>query len=103
MKRKGQVSFSNAPNIVIGLVFLGIIAGAGVIALASMKLGVPKDFTPDVSNVSTANTTLINTISSISNFTAQLGTVGTMLGVGLLVAIVLAIFAFGATRRGSGL
>lgn len=106
MKKKGQISFGNAPNVVIALVFLGLIAAAGVIAMSSMKNGIT---TADYGNsttqslFSTANDTLDNTISSISNFSSQLGTVGTMLGVGLLVVVVLAIFAFRMNRSGGGL
>ena len=92
--KKGQVSFSNAPNLVIALVIMGLVSAAGVIALVAFRNG---------STDATANTTITNTITSISNFSAQLGTVGTMLGVGLLVAIVLAIFAFGGRGRGGGL
>lgn len=89
MDKKGQITFGNAPSVVIALVLMGLVAAAGVISLVAFR---------STSSDATANTSINNAVTGIGNFTAQLGTVGTMVGIGLILLIVLGVFAF----RGKG-
>lgn len=93
-KKKGQITFGNAPTLVISLVLMGLVSAAGVIALVAFR---------NTSSDATANTTIGNAVTAISNFTSQLGTVGTMMGVGLILLIVLGVFGVAALRGGGGL
>lgn len=94
MKKKGQVvNFSSALTFVVSLVVMGLIAAAGVIALVAFKA---------TSSSATANTSIDNAVTGVSNFSAQLPTVGTMIGIGLVLLIIVGVFAFGLMRRGSG-
>ena len=95
MTKKGQVSFSNAPTMIISLVVMGLVAAAGLIGLAAFR----SSYTGSSSMI---NTTIDNSISGVGNFTAQLPTVGTMLGIGLVLLIIVGVFAYGLMRRGGG-
>ena len=92
MTKKGQVGFGNALSGVVSLVLIVLVAAGGVIGLAAFKSG---------SNNADANTTIGYGITSILNLTSQLGTVGTMLAVGLVMAIIFGTFAV-LRGRGSG-
>ena len=94
MKKKGQVSFASAPVMVMSLVLMGLVAAAGIIALVAFKSTNSTD--------ATANTSIGYAITGISNFTAQLGTVGTMIGVGLILVVILGVFGMAAFGRGRG-
>jgi hypothetical protein len=89
MNKKGQITFGNAPSVVISLVLMGMVAAAGVIALVAFRNG---------SSDATANTSITSAVTGIGNFTTQLGTVGTMIGVGLILLVVLGVF--GMRNRG---
>lgn len=94
MTKKGQVvNFSSAINFVIALVVMGLVAAAGLIALVAFK---------NTSSSANANTSIDYAVSGVSNFTAQLPTVGTMIGVGLVLLIIVGVFAFGLMRKGGG-
>ena len=66
-------------NFALGLVFTSAISGVGVIVLAAL-------------NSSTTNTdaqsAIGNGVTGITNFTAQFGTIGTVIGVVFLLGIV---------------
>jgi len=90
MNKKAQaITFGNAPRLVLLFVLIGMVLGAGVIALASFR-----DSTTD----SEAQSAINNTIDGASNLSAQLPTVGTILGVGLILVVVIGVFAFFAVR-----
>ena len=90
MGKKGQaITFGNAPKLILLFVLIGMVLGAGVIALASFR-----DTTTDAD----ASTTLNNTIDGSVNLSEQLPTVGTILGVGLILVVVIGVFAFFAMR-----
>ena len=90
MNKKGQaITFGNAPRLILLFVLIGMVLGAGVIALASFE-----DTTTDVGS----STVLNNTIQGSINLSAQLPTVGTILGVGLILVVVIGVFAFFAVR-----
>jgi hypothetical protein len=88
--KKGQaITFGNAPRIVLLFVLIGMVLGAGVISLTSFRNSVT-----DVD----AETALNNTIEGSTNLSLQLPTVGTMLGVGLILTVVIGVFAFFAQK-----
>ncbi len=90
MNKKAQaITFGNAPRLVLLFVLIGMVLGAGVIALAAFR-----DSTTDAA----AQTAINNTIDGASNLSAQLPTVGTILGVGLILVVVIGVFAFFAVR-----
>jgi len=90
MNKKAQaITFGNAPRLVLLFVLIGMVLGAGVIALASFR-----DSTTD----SEAQSAINNTIEGAGNLSAQLPTVGTILGVGLILVVVIGVFAFFAVR-----
>ena len=101
-KKAQVVSFGNAPSIIISLVVLVLCAGAGIIGLAAMKSGQTPSYNPTVSNVSLVNTSLDYGITGTGNFTAQIPTIGTMLGIGLVILVILGVFAYGIMRKGGG-
>lgn len=98
MKKKGQVSFGNAPSIIITLVLIGILAAAGIIALNSLKTG--QGSSSGINTTSLVNTTVEYATPAFTNLTAQLGTIGTMIAVGLVLAVILGVFSRG---KGGGL
>lgn len=86
MDKKGQaITFGNAPRLILLFVLIGMVLGAGAIALSSFR-----DSTTDVD----ASGVLNNTLEGSTNLSAQLPTVGTMLGVGLILVVVIGVFAF---------
>ena len=89
--KKGQaITFGNAPRIILLFVLIGMVLGAGVIALASFE---------STTTDEDASTALNNTILGSVNLSAQLPTVGTILGVGLILVVVIGVFAFFAAGR----
>ena len=162
-KKKGQsITFANAPRIVLVFILLGIVLGAGLISLSSMRNAnydsVAEDTNFTASNstyvsfaendgvvecddviiygqanaLKTANFTIYECTAKLSatkpgngasfkasytaseetqssdildetltggtNLSLQLPTVGTMLGVGLILTVVIGVFAFFAQR-----
>jgi hypothetical protein len=76
---------------VYGLVVIGFLVGAGLLALGTFQgamtpLSAEANATGDV-------------IGAIGNFSTQLGTVGTMIGIALLIAVVFGALAYVAIRR----
>ena len=99
MKKKGQVvNFSSALTFVVSLVVMGLVAGAGLLALAAFR----SSYNTANGGIAAVNTTIDNSISGVGNFTAQLPTVGTMIGIGLVLLIIVGVFAFGLMRKGGG-
>ena len=92
MKKKGQVSFGSAPTLILTLVIIAMLAAAGIIGLNSFKTG-----QNDGDNTSIVNTTVNLVTPAFTNLTSQLGTIGTMLAVGLILAVVLGVFSKGGS------
>lgn len=91
MKKKGQaITFNNAPTLVLLVVVAILITAAGAVGVQSFQ------------DSQTAGSYAANIsgdgLSSLDNFSTQLPTVGTMLGVGLILAVVIGVFAFFARR-----
>jgi hypothetical protein len=93
MSKKGQVTFGNSPQLIITLVVIAMLAAAGIIGVNSFKTG-----QNDGDNTSVVNTTVNNVTPAFTNLTSQLGTIGTMLAVGLILLVVLGVF--GMRNRG---
>ena len=90
MNKKAQaITFGNAPRIILLFVLIGMVLGAGAIALASFEAT-----TTDAA----ASGILNNTLEGSTNLSLQLPTVGTILGVGLILVVVIGVFAFFAVR-----
>ena len=91
MSKKGQaITFGSAPRLILLFVLIGMVLGAGVIALVSFK-----NTTSDASAVQVLN----NTVTGSVNLSQQLPTVGTILGVGLILVVVIGVFAYFAMRQ----
>ena len=60
-----------------GIVFVGILLGAGGVALAAFAVG----------QTGTAAGVIYNATNGLANFSAQLPTVGTIAGVGLILLV----------------
>lgn len=91
MDKKGQIGFGNAPSVVLALVLIGLVVAAGVISLAAFK---------STSSNAVANTTIDSSITGMSNLSAQLPTVGQMVGIALILTVILGVFAFGMAKKG---
>lgn len=99
MKKKAQVvNFSSALTFIVALVVMGLVAAAGLLALASFR----STYNTGNGGAVAVNTTIDNSITGVGNFTGQLPTVGTMIGIGLVLLIIVGVFAFGLMRRGGG-
>ena len=99
ISKKGQITFSSAPSYIITIVLMVLIGAAGVIALAAMKLS-NAAYTEQATNTSVLNTTVNQGITGLGNVSTQYGTVGTMLGVALVLVVILGVFGGFAGRRG---
>lgn len=93
-KKKGMVTFGNISGIVMSLVMAGLFIGAGVLALTAFKSG---------SSSASANTTVDNVVTGLTNVSTQFGTVGTMVGIGLILLIIVGVFVFARGGRNGGL
>ena len=76
MNYKGSL-LDTGINFAFALVFIGIMLGAGAIALTSFSTGL----------TGTAANTVANASIGIGNLSAQLPTVGTIAGVGLIILV----------------
>lgn len=90
-----------------GFVDLGGAAGAFVGLMVSMFIIVILLYAGQqlVTSLNLTNITLIwnNTVGSVINFTGQLGTAGTILGVALILLVVLAVFRYKGSGGGTGM
>lgn len=77
--RKGMAQNTALIAFFIGMVSVGVIIGIGVFILATLGNSVPS---------TAANTSIQNFITMFTNFTTQLGTVGTLGGVLLILVLV---------------
>lgn len=98
--KKGQISFTTAPSLALTFVLIGLFIAAGVIAINAMKNG--QGYYTMGSNL-TVNNTIDGAISGLSNLSAQMPTVGQMVGIALILSVILGVFAFGVMRKGGGL
>jgi len=73
---KGNL-LENGVNFAFALVFIGILLGAGAIALAAFSVG----------QTGTSLAVITNASNGVANLSAQLPTVGTIAGVGLIIVV----------------
>ena len=73
------------------LIIIGFLVGAGLLALGAFQGAM-------TANSAEANATG-DVITSIGNFSTQLGTVGTMIGISLLIAVVFGALGYFAIRH----
>ena len=85
-----MVSIGEIPSVVMALVVGGMILGAGALALGKFK--------DSLTSGETAAMAVSNTTLGIGNTAAQLPTVGTLIGVALIITVVIGAFAFGRQR-----
>jgi hypothetical protein len=91
MKKKAQaISFGNAPTLILLLVVIALITAAGAVGLTSFQ-------SSQTANGYSANISGFG-LSALNNFSLQLPTTGTMLGVGLILVVVIGVFAYFAKR-----
>ena len=100
MDKKGQMGFSEAPSKILTLGLIALISGAMVITLSALKTGQGVTSVTSIENTSVVNATLNAGIISFGNFTGQLGTIGTMLGISLVLVVILSVFGFGRGKGG---
>ena len=81
----------DAPGVVMLLVMIGLILGAGLLALDA--------FDDTLTAGSDAAVAVGNTSEGIANLSEQLPTVGTIIGVALIIVVVVAAFAFGGRYK----
>lgn len=81
------MKIATVPSFVMTLVFVGMILGAGLLALSAFQ-------TSMTANTAEYNATG-NAITSGLNLSAQLGTVGTIAGVAILISVVVGALYFG--------
>ena len=83
---KKGLGLQDMPDTIITLVIVVLIAAAGAVALTSFQ------------NSQTANSAAFNItgqgLTTISNTTTQFATLGTIIGVVLIIGVILAVFAF---------
>jgi hypothetical protein len=89
LNKRGNVDM--AISWVYGLVVIGFLVGAGLLALGT--------FRDSMTALSAEANATGNVIGAIGNFATQLGTVGTMIGIALLIAVVFGALAYIAIRR----
>lgn len=89
LNKKGQVA--RQTSIVIGL-------GISLLILGGVVIGV-QEFRDTLTNTTSGYEILNDTLTMFSNFGDQLGTVGTLLGVGLLIGVILGAFVVGRGLR----
>ena len=101
MKRLGKdkrgLSFDTLPTMILTFVVVGALSLAGFVTWQALSDAYPDDD----ANASTANNAqmfLGNVSGLFTNIGAQLPTIGTIIGVGLLIGIVIAAFVFGRGR-----
>jgi len=82
-----MVALNEVPNVVMLLVISGMVLGAGILALSqfSATLGVN----------TTEKATVGNATLGLGNLAGQLPTVGTIIGVAIILVVVLAAFSYG--------
>jgi hypothetical protein len=89
LNQRGNVDM--AIGWVYGIIVIGFLCGAGLLALGAFKSAM-------TASSAEANATG-DVITAIGNFATQLGTVGTMLGIALLIAVVFGALAYVAVKR----
>ena len=88
--KKGQL-MDRGVEYIMGLVIIGLLAGAGAIALAAFSSG----------QTGNALNVINNATSGLLNFSIQLPSVGTIAGVGLIILVIVGAFGlFFMNRRG---
>jgi len=82
-----MVSLNEVPNVVMLLVISGMVLGAGALALSQ--------FSGTLTAASTEKLAVANATLGLGNLAAQLPTVGTIIGVAIILVVVLAAFSYG--------
>ena len=86
---KGQV-LDTGVNFVMAIVFIAILGGVGLITLAAFSSS-----TTDTN----AKAGIANGTSSLSNLMVQMPTVGTIMGVGIILLVVFVAFGYFMNKR----
>jgi len=86
-----MVALNEVPGVVMTLVLIGLILGAGALALSK--------FSDTLTAGSAAKYAVDNATAGIGNLSTQLPTVGTIIGVAIIIVVVLAAFAWGMGGR----
>lgn len=92
-----MVSFGDISGIAMSVGFGLLIMAAIVIAISAFKSSAT------TGNYTVASTILGNTETFFTNFTGQLGTVGTISGIMLLVGVVIVGFGYGYSKYKGGM
>lgn len=93
-KKRGFVNLGGVTSaftgLMIGMFIIVVILYAGNSLVTALNL---------------TNITLIwnNTVGSVINFTGQLGTVGTIFGIALILLVVLSVFRYQGGKGGTGM
>lgn len=87
-----MVNLNQIPGMVMILVMAGLIFGAGLLALT--------EFDASLTAGSEADQAVDNMTRSIGNFAKQMPTVGTILGVAVIIMVVVGAFMFGGRAFG---
>lgn len=80
------VTFGNASTLILTLVVVALVTAAGAVGLNSFQ-------TSQTTNGYAYNITGQG-LASLHNFSLQMPTIGTMVGVGLILAVVIGVFAY---------
>ena len=95
MKNKKGVTIGEAPSVILAFGLMILIAGAVAIALNSFK------------GTTTTNSYAYNITgqgeSGLKNFSDQLPTIGTIIGVSLIIVVVVGAFAYVSIRGQGGI
>lgn len=90
-----MVALNQVPGVVMTLVLIGLIIGAGALALSQ--------FSSTLTAGSAAKFAVDNATDSLTQLSKQLPTVGVIIGVAIIIVVVLAAFAWGmGGGRGKG-
>jgi len=89
-----MVQLNQIPGAIMALVLAGMIGAAGALALGGMQTAL-------VGNSTGYNATQ-NALTGILNTTAQFGTIGTVIGVGAILAVVVGAFYIFMGNKGQG-
>jgi len=84
-----MVALSQVPAVVFALVIAGMLLGAGALALSQFSTG----------QTGATASAIGNATNGLSNLAAQLPTVGTIIGVAIIIFVVVSAFGGGLGRR----
>jgi len=99
-----MVQLNQIPGAMMALVLSGMIAAAGALALGGMQTifvtGVDGCNATNVTGCGSGYPIIGNALGGVLNTTAQFGTIGTVIGVGAILAVVVGAFYIFMGNRG---